>query len=210
MKTSLPNSQLLLRYGCWSLEYKPHARPSFTQTHNTTRTRSHLKDIVLKIKEWYRLLLGNWKLLLLAGVVGAGIGLVSALLKTTTYKAELVFVTAEGEEGGMGKLASLGSQFGLIWVEAHLALLVGDNLLELMKSRRLVEQTLFDSMFNEQGERVRLLERYLLRDSAEQNEDNPPVELLNNNETPNYKQDSLLAEIHEVFTEDKLSVGKTR
>ena len=59
-----------------------------------------LKDIVLKIKEWYRLLLGKWKLLLLAGVLGAAIGLVSAVLKPTTYKAELVFVTAEGDEGG--------------------------------------------------------------------------------------------------------------
>ena len=167
-----------------------------------------LKDIVLKIKEWYRLLLGRWKLLLLAGVVGGGIGLVSALLKTTIYKAELVFVSAEAEEGSMGKLASLGSQFGFNLGGGSSSAFGGDNLLELMKSRRLVEQTLFDSMYNEQGERVRLLERYLLRDSAEQNQDNPPVVLLNSNETPNYRQDSLLAEIHEAFTEDKLSVVK--
>ena len=126
-----------------------------------------LKDIILKVQQWYRLLLGKWKLLLLAGVLGAAIGLVSALLKTTTYKAELVFVTAEGDEGGMGKLASLGSQFGLNLGGGSSSAFGGENLLELMKSRRLVEQTLFDSMTNEQGKRVRLLERYLLRDTGE-------------------------------------------
>ena len=166
-----------------------------------------LKDIVLKIKEWYRLLLGHWKLLLLAGVVGGGIGLGSALLKTTMYKAELVFVTAEAK-GGASKLASLGSQFGFNLGSGSSGAFGGDNLLELMKSRRLVEQTLFDSMYNEQGERVRLLERYLLRDSAEQNQDNPPVALLNSNETPNYRQDSLLAKIHSAITRENLSVAK--
>ena len=166
-----------------------------------------LKDIVLKIKEWYRLLFGQWKFLLLAGVLGGGIGLVAALLKTTTYKAELVFVSAEAK-GGASKLTSLGSQFGFNLGGGSSGAFGGDNLLELMKSRRLVEQTLFDSMYNEQGERVRLLERYLLRDSANQNKETNPVELLNNNETPNYRQDSLLAKIHSVITKEKLSVVK--
>ena len=167
-----------------------------------------LKDIILKVQQWYRLLLGKWKLLFLAGVLGAAIGLVSALLKTTTYKAELVFVTAEGDEGAMGKLASLGSQFGLNLGGSSSSAFGGENLLELMKSRRLVEQTLFDSMTNEQGKRVRLLERYLLRDTANITEETVPVELQATNENPNYRQDSLLASIHQFITEEKLSVAR--
>ncbi len=175
---------------------------------NTMDDEITLKDVILKIQEWYRLLLGKWKLLLLAGVLGAAIGLVSALNKTTTYKAELVFVTAEGDEGGMGKLASLGSQFGLNLGGGSSSAFGGENLLELMKSRRLVEQTLFDSMFNEQGQRVRLLERYLLRDTGEFDEENPPVKLQPTLDIPHYRQDSLLANIHELFTKEQLSVLK--
>ena len=167
-----------------------------------------LKDIILKVQQWYRLLLGKWKLLLLAGVLGAAIGFISALRKTTNYKAELVFVTAEGDEGGMGKLASLGSQFGLNLGGSSSSAFGGENLLELMKSRRLVEQTLFDSMINEQGQRVRLLERYLLRDTSKFNEENPPVELQPTLDIPHYRQDSLLADIHELFIEEQLSVIK--
>ena len=167
-----------------------------------------LKDIILKVQQWYRLLLGKWKLLLLAGVLGAAIGFISALRKTTTYKAELVFVTAEGDEGGMGKLASLGSQFGLNLGGGSSSAFGGENLLELMKSRRLVEQTLFDSMTNEQGQRVRLLERYLLRDTANITKENVPVQLQPTLDIPHYRQDSLLADIHELFTEEQLSVIK--
>jgi len=134
--------------------------------------------------------------------------LVSALLKTTTYKAELVFVTAEGDEGRMGKLSSLGSQFGLNLGGGSSSAFGGENLLELMKSRRLVEQTLFDSMTNKQGQRVRLLERYLLRDTANITEETVPVKLQATNEKPNYRQDSLLASIHHSITEEKLSVAR--
>jgi len=177
-------------------------------TENNMVDEITLKDIILKVQQWYRLLLGKWKLLLLAGVLGAATGLERALLKTTTYKAELVFVTAEGDEGAMGKLASLGSQFGLNLGGGSSSAFGGENLLELMKSRRLVEQTLFDSMTNEQGKRVRLLEHYLLRDTANITEETTPVELQATNDNPNYRQDSLLASIHQSITEENLSVAK--
>jgi hypothetical protein len=76
-----------------------------------------------------------------------------------------------------------------------------------MKSRRLVVQTLFDSV-NLKGKDTRLLEYYLLRDSFV-DEDLEPVSFSNvtSFEQCNYRQDSLLNVIYENLTKEALSVS---
>ena len=165
-----------------------------------------LRDIVLKVREWVALLKSKWLSLLLAGLIGGGVGFTYAYFKKTIYKAELVFVTAEADKGGLGKLSALGSQFGFDLGGGSSGAFGGDNLLELMKSRRLVEQTLFDSLEYE-GRRFRLLEYYLRRDSLGKSE-TPAVELGNiaTREDCGFRQDSLLKEVYERITKKALLV----
>jgi hypothetical protein len=165
-----------------------------------------LRDLIFKIKSGIRILKKNWWKLLLAGLFGAGLGLLYHFIKKTNYTAELVFVTAEAEEGGLSKLSAIGSQFGFDFGGGSSGAFGGDNLLELMKSKRLVEQTLFDSLEHE-GKKHRLLEYYLKRDSAEKSE-TPKVDLggVLTREDCGFRQDSLLKKVYKRITENGLSV----
>jgi uncharacterized protein involved in exopolysaccharide biosynthesis len=103
-----------------------------------------LKELVLKIKEWYNFLLTKWKLILLAGVLGGLIGLTYAYFQKPIYKASLTFAMEEEKTGGGGLSSALGlaSQLGIDLGSSAGGAFAGANLMELMKSRKLVEKTL--------------------------------------------------------------------
>ena len=129
-------------------------------------------------KKWINFLVKRWVFVGIACFLGGAIGFYVHSSKELTYKAKLVFVSSEGEDGGgLSKLSSLGSQFGMNLGGGSSSAFGGENLLELMKSRRLVVQTLFDSV-TLKGQDTRLLEYYLLRDSFV-DEDFEPVSFSN-------------------------------
>ena len=167
-----------------------------------------IKEIILTAKKWINFLVKRWVFIGIACFVGFAIGFYVHSSKQLTYKAKLVFVSSEGEDGGgLSKLSSLGSQFGINLGGGSSSAFGGENLLELMKSRRLIVQTLFDSV-NLKGKDTRLLEYYLLRDSL-MDEDLQPVYFSNvtSFEDCNYRQDSLLNIIYEDLTKEALSVS---
>src|SRR6187431_1206107 len=101
-----------------------------------------LKELVVKIKEWYSYLLTQWKIIFLAGVIGAILGLTYSFIKKPVYTATLSFAL-EDEKGGGGGLGSLASSFGFdLGGGGGGGIFTGSNLTELFKSRSMVEQTL--------------------------------------------------------------------
>jgi hypothetical protein len=105
-----------------------------------------LKDLLLKIKEWYAYLLSKWKIIVVAGIIGAGIGLLYTFNEKPIYTATLSFVLEDEKSGGGGLSGALGlaSQFGIDVGGSAGSIFSGANLLELFKSRRMVEQTLLN------------------------------------------------------------------
>ena len=103
-----------------------------------------LKELVLKIKEWYQFLLTKWKLIVLAGIIGGLIGFTYAYFQKPTYKAVLTFALEEDKGGGASGLGGLASQFGFDIGGSGGGAFAGSNLIELMKSRLLVEKTLLN------------------------------------------------------------------
>jgi len=99
-----------------------------------------LKELIIKLKEWYTYLLSKWMIIGLAGIIGSSIGLVRALKDKPIYTATLSFVLEDENSGGGGAMG-LVSQFGIDMGSAG-GIFSGSNLLELFKSRRMVEQTL--------------------------------------------------------------------
>jgi hypothetical protein len=167
-----------------------------------------IKEIILTAKKWINFLVKRWVFVGIACFLGVTISLFVHFSNPTNYKAKLVFVSSEGEDGGgLSKLSSLGSQFGINLGGGSSSAFGGENLLELMKSRRLVVQTLFDSVTLKDKE-TRLLEYYLLRDSL-MDEDPEPLSFGNvtSFEQCNYRQDSLLNIIYEDLTKEALSVS---
>jgi len=167
-----------------------------------------LADIIRKIQEWIALLKKNLFWLFLVSVLAGAAGVGYATYKGTTYTAELTFATAESESGGLGKLSAIGSQFGFDLGGGSSSAFGGENLLELMRSRRLVETTLFDSIVLKDGKKVRLLERYLMRNDTADSE-NPPVSFVgvNHRDSCAFRQDSALKEIYEIIIEEKLTTS---
>lgn len=102
-----------------------------------------LKELLLKTKEWYTYLLSQWKMIVLAGIVGALLGLGYSFYKKPIYTATLTYALEDGKAAG-GGLGSLASSFGfdIGAASGNSGAFAGANLIELFKSRAMVEQTL--------------------------------------------------------------------
>ena len=172
-----------------------------------------LKELVLKIKEWYQFLLTKWKLIVLAGIIGGSIGFTYAILKKPIYKAVLTFAMEDEKSGGGGLGGALGlaSQFGVDLGSSGGGAFSGANLIELMKSRKLVEKTLL-SPITVNGKTQSLADYYL--DFNEEKEDWDGEPLLKGLEFPvdadrtkfSLQQDSILFIIYKDLIKYDLSV----
>jgi len=120
-----------------------------------------LKELLQKAKEWWQYLLTKWILILIFGLGGAVIGLVTSLLTPPKYTAKLSFALVEKSAGG-GGLADLASSFGLSSMlgGGGSGAFSGDNLLEIMQSPHTIEQTLLTSVVY-QGKKQNLVEAYI-------------------------------------------------
>jgi Chain length determinant protein len=103
-----------------------------------------LKELLEKAKDWYSYLLSQWKIILLAGVVGAALGLTYSIYKKPIYTATLSFALEDEKSagGGLGSALGLASSLGFDLGGSGGGAFSGANLTELFKSRSMVEQTL--------------------------------------------------------------------
>jgi uncharacterized protein involved in exopolysaccharide biosynthesis len=109
--------------------------------------RTSLKEIVGYISMWVNYLRRNLLIIFIMGVVGGGAGLIFSFLGKTTYTANLSFAMEEDNAGvgGLGGAIGLASSFGLDIGGSAGGAFSGANIIELMKSRRIIEKTLLDS-----------------------------------------------------------------
>jgi uncharacterized protein involved in exopolysaccharide biosynthesis len=101
-----------------------------------------LRDIFLKVKEWWCFLLSKYKIILLVTVLGIALGVLYAYSKKDMYIATLSFALEDEKSGGIGGALGLASQFGLDVGGGGGGVFVGSNLIELFKSRSMVEKAL--------------------------------------------------------------------
>lgn len=173
-----------------------------------------LKELLLKLVEWWRYLLGKWWLIGIFGIIGAGIGITYALLKKPKYAAELTFILEESKSSSLGAYAGLASQFGLdLGGGGGSGIFAGDNILEFLKSRFMVEKALLSPM-DVDGKTISLAEQYVrinnYRDKWKEDK------TLNGIQFPSMpdrklftrKQDSLLNVFYQNIIKTNLTVSK--
>ena len=120
-----------------------------------------LRDLIEKGTEWYAYLLSQWKVIVLAGVIGAGLGLTYSFIKKPVYTATLSFaVEDEKSGGGLGGALGLASSLGLDLGGGGGSIFTGANLAELFKSRAMVAQTLLSPVVVD-GKTISLAEMYI-------------------------------------------------
>jgi hypothetical protein len=121
-----------------------------------------IKDIISKIKEWYKFLLSHWILIIGMGILGGGVGCLYSFYKKPIYTASSVFVLEEASGGtsGLGQYAGLASMVGIDLGGGGGGIFQGDNLLELYKSRKMIVKTLLTPVIIN-GQKDLLVRRYL-------------------------------------------------
>jgi len=121
-----------------------------------------LKELIQKIKEWIAYLKTQWKLIIGIAALGGIIGFVYASFQKPTYLATTTFVLEEdkGGGGGLGGAMGLASSFGFDLGGGGGGLFTSSNIIELMKSRLVVEKTLLNPV-QVAGKEISLADYYI-------------------------------------------------
>ena len=104
-----------------------------------------LKDLILNLKGWKKYIFTKWKIIFIACLIGGGLGLTLSYFIKPIYKAELSFALQDENSAsgsGLGAAMGLASQFGIDLGNSAGGAFTGDNLMELLKSRAMIENTL--------------------------------------------------------------------
>ncbi|MGI4749994.1 MAG: hypothetical protein ACRYFB_05135 [Janthinobacterium lividum] len=153
------------------------------------------------------------KTLTLVLILGGLLGALTSWLWTPTYTARLTFVVDDSKStGGAGGLASLAGQFGfnLDGLGGASGVLAGDNVQELIKSHKLIKQTLLTAYDSSQT----LADRYAavydlnkkwLKYSSDGKIIHFPLNGIHNSRI----QDSLLHEITTLILSGEFGIAKT-
>lgn len=171
-----------------------------------------LKELLRKGKEWYQYLLSKWKVIVLAGIIGSGFGLLYSLTKKPVYKATLTF-TLEDDNGNGGGLGSLASSFGVDLGSGGGSMFSGSNLTELFKSRTMVEKTLLSPVIVN-GKIISLAEMYIhinrWRDDWNERPKYKNIKFLPESNRKYFTRvhDSILGSIYENLYKGSLSVAQ--
>lgn len=185
-----------------------------TDTTNIEGEEISIKELIEKGKEWFDYLLSQWKIIVLAGIVGAVLGLAYSISKKPTYTASLSFVLEDEKSGGgLGGALGLASSFGIDLGGGGGSIFTGTNLTELFKSRSMVEQTLLSPVVVD-GKTISLGEMYIQNNGwrTEWNA-NPKYKNIQFSPKADRKkytrvQDSILGVMYQNLSNNGLTVGQ--
>ncbi|WP_394775125.1 Wzz/FepE/Etk N-terminal domain-containing protein [Flavobacterium sp.] len=174
-----------------------------------------LKELLTKMKEWYHYLLSEWKIIILAGIIGAALGLTYSFTKKPVYTATLSFALEDekGSGGGLGSALGLASSFGLDLGGSAGGVFTGSNLTELFKSRSMVEKTMLNPVVLN-GKVVSLAEMYIQNNEWREVWNNKPelasIQFLPNDNRKKFTriQDSIMGIMYDNLSKSGLSVGQ--
>ena len=169
-----------------------------------------LKEVFQNLGEWFAFFLSKWKILVLAGIIGIGLGALVSIFKKPVFHAETSFVLEEGEGGGIGQMSGLASLVGvnLGSLGGTSGLFQGDNIMELYRSDRMLGETLLSPFSDSQ----RLIDRYVEFEKLDQKwaskVDLAALDFSLPRENFSVTQDSVIMEVSKLIRENQLGVAK--
>ena len=173
-----------------------------------------LKELIQKIQEWIAYLKTQWKLIIGIAALGAIIGFVYASFQKPTYQATTTFVLEEDKGGGgLGGAMGLASSFGFDLGGGGGGLFTSSNIIELMKSRLVVEKTLLNPV-QVAGKEISLADYYIQINELKEGWSKKPA--LANINFPihadrtkfSLEQDSVLQTISAGLTKNNLTIAQ--
>ena len=171
------------------------------------------RELVISFQGWIRVFVWNYRILLVAAILGAALGVAASLIKKPVYSAETTFVLEESEMGGLGSLSGLASVVGLNIgsLGSESGLFSGDNIMELYKSNRMLSTTLLAPVTPEEPNRL-LIHSYIsfnkLEDKWSRKVDFAILDFNQPRENFTVQQDSVIREIVKEIRKRNLAVDK--
>jgi uncharacterized protein involved in exopolysaccharide biosynthesis len=165
-----------------------------------------LKELIQKIQEWIAYLKTQWKLIIGIAALGGIIGFVYASFQKPSYLATTTFVLEEdkGGGGGLGGAMGLASSFGFDLGGGGGGLFTSSNIIELMKSRLVVEKTLLNPVQIE-GKEISLADYYIQTNELKSKVNFP----VNADRTKfSLQQDSILQTISKELMKENLTIAQ--
>ncbi|WP_432712689.1 lipopolysaccharide biosynthesis protein [Pedobacter sp.] len=177
-----------------------------------------LKELLLKLGTLYRYLVSKWLIILIFGALGGIVGYVFAYLNKVSYTATTTFVLEGGESGGgLGQYSGIASMVGIDIGGGNSGegLFQGENIIELYKSRRMIQKTLL-SKVSIDGKEQMLIDKYIqfngMRDSWKEIPELKNIQFVERSKPDNIQfsrlQDSLLGKITNDINLNYLTVMK--
>ena len=117
-----------------------------TNTGTETIKYSELKAVVQRFTKYF---ISQYKIIFLVTIITSALGLLYGKLQPSTYKATSTFIVEDKSGKGGGGLSGLASQFGIDvggLTGGGAGLFDGDNILEIIKSRAIIEKVLLTKM----------------------------------------------------------------
>ncbi len=168
------------------------------------------KEVILNLNEWIGFFLSKWKILILSGLIGMGLGALVSVFTKPVYHAETSFVLEESEGSGMGQMNGLASLVGvnLGSLGGTSGLFQGDNIMELYRSNRMIGETLL-SPFNDS---LLLIDRFVQFEKLDKKWASKVTFSELNFTLPREEfsvtQDSVIMEIADLIRKNQLAVAK--
>lgn len=167
-----------------------------------------LVDIFEKVKAWFAWLWKKWLLILIVGILGGALGLLYAFFAKPTYTGSLTFVLSSNSNSG--SLASLAGQFGINLGMSNDDAFAGDNIMELLRSQKIVKSALFRKIPGSDKVLINLIVEKAAMDKAWQAYPNlkNAYPFPDNADKLTPVQDSLVMELHEVLLKGSLNIER--
>ena len=181
---------------------------------NRTYNGISLRELIVVVLSLVRYLWRKWLIILAIAVLGAVIGLCYSLFKKTNYTATLSFVMDESgvSQSGLGAAASIAEQFGfnLGGIGGVGGFFQGDNIIEFLKSRSMIDETLLSEVELD-GKPTLLVDRYIAYNDLREkwaSKDQGLAQLQFRDTVGVYRQDSLMATFYKAILRDNLIIEK--
>jgi len=123
-----------------------------------------IKELFSKLKKLIKFIISKRSLLIFSGIAGMVLGILFSLFERPDYIAVSTFVLEESGHGaglGLSQYSGLAAMAGIdLGSGSEKGLFQGDNIIELYKSRKMIEKTLLTSV-NINGKKELLIDRYI-------------------------------------------------
>lgn len=171
----------------------------------------YLIYIVKKIRPLVTFLISKWLVIGLVAVIFGVLGILYAWYQKPSYTAELVFSSEGGSESALGGYAGLAAQFGFDLGMGTGGAFEGDNLIELLKTYRIVKETLLSDAKNFGSGKLMIdayIQNHKVKKKSSDGKDLSTIRFTKTDLAPNRDRDSVMKAVYKSIVEDKLSIEK--